>query len=175
MLKGDLTKFSPGDLLSFLSHLKQEGVLTVNRDGQGLGICFQDGFLVSAHSEQADGKVLGSLHSSGLISAEQFSSLNLARRETGLPLKQILEDAENIELAEAGSILEAGIREVIFQLFTWETGEFQFNEIPIEHSSGGRVYDCTGLTLDAARQVDEFREFLRNITSNVSGYAVQRR
>ncbi|MBU8869292.1 MAG: HDOD domain-containing protein [Gemmatimonadales bacterium] len=165
MLKGDLTKFSPGDLLSFLSHLNQEGVLTVGRNGQGLSISFQNGFLVGADSEQADGKILGALHHDGLISPEQFFSLDQARLETGLPLRQILEDSASIDLAEAGPIFEAGIHEVLFQLFTWETGDFQFNEIPVDPTSGGQVYDCTGLSLEAARQVDEYREFLRNIAS----------
>ncbi len=165
MLKGDLTKFSPGDLLTFLSHLNQEGVLTVSRGDQGLSIYFKNGFLVAAHSEQADGKILNSLQTNGLISAEQFADLDQARRETGLPLQQILDDTVTIDLTGASSILDAGIREVIFQLFIWETGEFQFNEIPIAHSSERQVFDCTGMTLDAARQVDEYREFLRNIAS----------
>ncbi len=165
MLKGDLTKFSPGDLLSFLSHMNQEGVLTVSRSDEGLNIYFKNGFIVAAHSEQADGKVLHSLHACQLVSDELFAGLDRARRETGLPLQQILADSGTIDLTEASSTFEAGISEVIFQLFLWETGEFQFNEIPTGDSPSGQIFDCNGMTLDAARRVDEFREFLRTIGS----------
>lgn len=165
MLKGDLTRFSPGDLLTFLSHLNQDGVLTVSGDGQSLNIYFEKGNLVAAHSEQADGKVLGWLRASGLITAEQFLELDQACRETGLSLRQILKDSEIVDLEDADSILKSGIHEVIFQLFTWGTGEFQFNEVSLDESTSGQVFDCTGLALDAARQVDEYREFLRNIVS----------
>lgn len=165
MLKGDLTKFSSGDLLTFLSHLNQEGVLTVIRGDVGLSVSFKNGFIVAAHSDQADSKVLCSLHTRGLVSPEQFSALDQARRETDLPLQQILADTDTIDLAGDSSSFEAGIREVIFQLFMWETGDFHFTEIPIEHSPSGQVFDCMGMTMDAARQVDEFREFLRKIGS----------
>jgi putative nucleotidyltransferase with HDIG domain len=168
MLKGDLTRFSPGDLLTFLTHLNQEGVLTVShelRDSQGLSICFKNGRLTAANSEQADAKVLDSLRAAGLIDTPQYDLLNQARRETGLPLRQILLDSESVDVSAAGPSIELGIREVIFQLFTWETGDFQFTEMSVDPSPAGGSFDCTGLTMDAARQVDEYREFLRNVSS----------
>ncbi len=165
MLKGDLTKFSPGDLLSFLGHMNQEGVLTVHRGDEGLNIGFSNGSIVSAYSEQADSKVLHSIQGLGLLSLEQLSGLKRARRETGLPLQQIIADSDTIDLQATLPTFETGIREVIFQLFLWDKGEFQFNELTVEPSASDKVYDGTGMTMDAARQVDEFREFLRNIGS----------
>ena len=165
MIKGDITRFSPGDLLTFLSHLNQEGVLTVTREDQGLTIYFRRGFLIAAHSEQADSKVLGSLCACGLVNPEQYSDLDLARRETGLPLRQILQDSGTLDLNAAEPVLRTGIHEVIFQLFTWGTGDFQFNEVSLEQFAGEQVYDCNGLAMEAARQVDEYREFLRNVAS----------
>ncbi len=121
MIKGDLTRFSPGDLLTFLSHLNQEGVLSVSLDDQSLTIHFRRGLVVAANSDQADGKVLGALRASGLISSEQFADLDQARRETGLPLRQIIQDSVTLDPVAAESILRAGIQEVIFQLFACPT------------------------------------------------------
>ncbi len=168
MLKGDLTKFSPGDLLSFLIHLNQEGVLTVSQESQGLSISFKNGMLTAANSQQADAKVLASLQASGLIGAEQIAAIAQAHKETGLPLLQILVDTKTIDLTQISTCLELGIHEVFFQLFTWETGEFQFTEIQVEPAPGGKNFDCMGLTMDAARQVDEYREFLRNVPNEDS-------
>lgn len=168
MLKGDLTRFSPGDLLTFLTHLNQEGVLTVSRhtlDSLGLSICFKNGRLTAANSDQADAKVLESLRAGNHIDAGQFDALNQARRETGLPLRQILADSDSVDLTGAGPSIELGIREVLFQLFTWDTGDFQFTEMAVDQVTAAGSFDCTGLTMDAARQVDEYREFLRNIPS----------
>jgi HD-like signal output (HDOD) protein len=165
MLKGTLAKFSPGDLLSVLSHLNQEGVLSVSHQDEGLNIFFRGGLLVAAHSEQADTKVLAGLLAKGLITASQGDALDRARRETGLPLRQLLEDTAEIDVASVAPLIETGIREVVFQLFAWETGEFQFNEMPVAESVTGPGFACTGLVMDAARQIDEYREFMRRIAS----------
>ncbi|MDX2474220.1 MAG: HDOD domain-containing protein [Candidatus Krumholzibacteria bacterium] len=165
MLKGDLTKFSPGDLLSFLTHLNQEGVLTVSGEACNLTISFRQGLLVAAHSEQADAKVLSALVANGLITTVQYLDLDQARHQTGLPLHKIITDLGGVDLTAAGSVLQMGIQEVMFQLFTCNTGDFQFNEMTFDHPDDGIACDSTGLAMDAARQVDEYREFLRNVVS----------
>ncbi len=172
MIKGDLTRFSPGDLLTFLSHLNVEGVLTVNRGDQDLNIHFRSGGVAAASSDQADGKVLASLRDAGLVNAEQFAALDQARRETGLPLRRIIKDSGAVDLAAIEGPLVAGIHEVVFQLFTWDAGEFQFSEVSLDDLAEGPLCPCNGLALDAARQVDEYREFCRNVAAEDQVLAV---
>lgn len=161
MLQGDLTKFSAGDLLAFLAHMNQEGVLTVTQDGQVLNLCFRGGWVTGADSDQADAKTLDALLRCGVLDERQHAALRAARRDTGLPLADLLQASEGLDLSAAGEAFELGVREVVFQLFSWDRGRFQFNEMPAPDRPGSGNWDCTALSMDAARQVDELREFLR--------------
>jgi hypothetical protein len=138
MFKGDIAKFDPADLLTFLTHLNKEGVLNVTNGNEGLNITFKEGCLIDAHSEQADDKILSALSKRNLVDKGQYDDICRARKETGLPLRQILENIESFPVSDTGDILEAGIREVLFQLFLWEAGQFQFAEIAVDpHASNG--------------------------------------
>jgi hypothetical protein len=132
MFKGDIANFSPADLLLFLSHLGKEGVLTVSRGDETLSFSFKDGRLVDAHSDQADGKTLQALHYRQQIDDAQFEHINRARKETGLPLAQILENLDLLSLPEVPASMDVGVHEVLFQLFMWEAGQFQFAEIAVD-------------------------------------------
>ncbi len=161
MLQGDLTKFSAGDLLSFLAHMNQEGVLTVTQDGQVLNLCVRDGRIIGADSERADLKSLSVLFVRGFLDAKRYETLVQARRETGLPLLELLRASDNAEPEGVAEAFELGLGEVVFQLFSWERGRFQFNEVGVANESPAPSIDCTAASMDAARQVDEVREFLR--------------
>ncbi len=165
MFKGDIAKFCPADLLMFLTHLKKEGLLTVTKRNEGLSICFNNGYLVDAQSERADGKILRALYVRKLIDQDQFNYISRAKKETGLPLRQILENIESFSVSSIREILEDGIKEVLFQLFLWETGEFQFAEITVDPQDSQSSYDCQSLILEITHHVDEYREIVRSITS----------
>lgn len=161
MLQGDLTKFSAGDLLSFLAHMNQEGVLTVTQDGQVLNLCFRGGLVTGADSDQADAKTLDALLRCGALDSGQHATLRGARQDTGVPLADLLRVAEGLDLGGATAAFELGVREVVYQLFSWDRGRFQFNEMPAPEGFTATAWDSTALSMDAARQVDEVREFLR--------------
>ncbi|MFO7655304.1 MAG: HDOD domain-containing protein, partial [Candidatus Krumholzibacteriia bacterium] len=161
MFKGDIAKFSPADLLLFLAHLGKEGVLTVTRDDETLSLAFRAGRLVDAQGEVADRKLLAMLRDRSGVSVDLHRSLARAQAETGLPLRQLLETAEHAAVPDLSDILCAGLHEVLFQLFLWDSGQFQFAEIAVDHDPAQPAHDCQGLAMDITRQVDEFREILR--------------
>jgi HD-like signal output (HDOD) protein len=171
MFNGDLATFSPAELLMFLTHMGKEGVLAVTKGDESLSVSFKDGLLVDAQSDRADAKVLRALFFRGLITKGQLSYISKAKKETGLPLRQILDGVDLPSVPRALKILEVGILEVLFQLFLWENGKFQFTEIQVERYPRPITYECQGLTLEIARRVDEYREILRSTTS-LSGLPV---
>jgi len=174
MFNGDISRFSPADLLLFLTHLGKEGVLTVRRGDEILSLSFKDGGLIAAHSELVEGKVLAQLRLRRIVGEEILTQAERACRETGLPLAQVLENSEDLEAAKVGAVLKTGIMEALFQLFLWESGEFQFTEIAVDPNPFHAPCDCQGLAMDITRQVDEYREILRTVGSlelaaNVTG------
>jgi len=163
MFKGDIAQFAPADLLLFLCHMNKEGVLTVRHDGEAINIGFRRHLLVDAHCEASDRLILERLERGGVADADALGRLRQAREETGLPLPRILEDVEWLSAQAIGDAVAAGVREAVFRLLLWESGEFQFTEIAVDLNRFFAPLDGQGLVMDLTRQVDEYRELLRGI------------
>jgi putative nucleotidyltransferase with HDIG domain len=157
VFKGDIDKFSPADLLAFLSHLHKEGVLTVVSDEQTLSFSFRQGTLVAAHSEAGDLRMLRMLAVRDTIAPDMLKYIRRGKQETGLPLYQVMENLEWLMAESVSEILEHGVDEVMLQLFLRQAGQFQFAEVQIETSPLQTARDIPGLVLDITRQVDEYR------------------
>ncbi len=163
MFQGDVANFSPADLLTFLAHLNKEGVLTVRRGQETISLSFRRGSLVDAHDESVDRMLLRMLRQQGRTSEKVLAYLERAKRETGLPLRQILESVEWLSIPNLAQVLGDGLRETVFNLFLMEGGEFRFAEIAVDPNPYLPALDCGQLTMDTARLVDEHREALRRL------------
>ena len=91
MFQGDISNFSPADLLVFLAHLGKEGVLTVRRAEESLCFNFRKGSLIDAHSGHVDRRVLDILRHHDSVPEVTLARIEKAKRETELPLQQIIE------------------------------------------------------------------------------------
>jgi len=150
-------------------------VLTVSGDDGGVTIEFRDGDIVGASSERADLRVIRSLFFDRLIERSTYTTLLDARRDTGMPAHELLGEAPPGCREAAWPALERAAGEVLFELLLSETGHFQFVEIPISAPLATGPRDRPGAPpgteaavsgdrlLDAARQVDEYRDILRRV------------
>jgi len=158
--KGDLNKFYQPDLIMFLANLGKEGVLTVTQDDLNLNISIKEGVVTGAYSEGADGKILRSLLSRGLITEEQMAAISQMKRETGMQAVDILEKLKLLEKKQILPELQMAVREVLLRFFLMEAGKFQFLNVVVEANKQG--IPCQAIVLELARQVDEWREMERH-------------
>jgi len=165
IFKGDLGKLPPANLLLFLAQLGKEGLLTGTNGDEILGISLKGGFLVDAQSDRGDEKILRALFYSKLISREQLNSIAKIRKNAGIPLVRVLEELKLFPLSNIRKILENGIREVLFQFFLWEGGQFHFADVAMESEAHHQLLDCQRIALEIARYVDEWHEIHRSLTS----------
>ena len=165
MFQGDISNFSPADLLVFLAHLNKEGVLTVRRQDESLCFSFCQGFLIDAHSGHIDRRILDILRHHEAVGEPTLRKVEQAKRETDLPLRQIIEEIATIPEEDVAVAMTAGVREAVFRLFLWETGEFQFVELEVDPNRYVDPFDCQALAMDTAREIDEYREALRTLGS----------
>lgn len=163
MFQGDISNFSPADLLVFLAHLGKEGVLTVRRPDESLCFGFRQGLLIDAHSGYIDRRILDILRHHDVVDEQALRQIEQAKRETDLPLRQIIEKIGTIPEIDVATAMAAGVREAVFRLYLWDTGEFQFSEISVETNRYVEPCECQALTMDTAREVDEYREALRTL------------
>lgn len=159
--KGDLNKFYQPDLIMFLANLGKEGVLTVTHEDLSLNISIKEGVISDAYSERADGKILRSLLHRGIIDAAQEAKVNQMKKETGMQAVHIL-DKLKVDKKLILPELQMAIREVMLQFFLMETGKFQFLNVVVE--ADRHSVPCQGTVLDMARQLDEWRDLVKNKT-----------
>jgi len=55
------------------------------------------------------------------------------------------------------------MRETVFRLLLWESGTFQFTEIPVDDNPHLAPIDGPALVMDLTREVDEYRELVRGL------------
>jgi HD-like signal output (HDOD) protein len=165
ILKGELSRYHPADILMFLSHLGSNGVLSIVHDNQALTVTLKDGKLVGAHSARAEEKILQIFFFRRFITNNQLTRLNQLRQETGMSVRQILEELR-IEMTPAIlDVFETGIKEAILEYFLLESGEFYFTEVVVDVSPQDAALDCQHISLEIATQTDEWREIERNLFS----------
>ena len=160
--KGNLSNFYPQDLLVFLSSSEQDGYLTVESPG-ALSITIKDGLVVDAFSLKGDNLLLRTLFLKKRITSQQIQIISVARKETSLNCRKVLEKLDFFSIASIEIELIQAIEEVVFQFFQKESGLFQFTEIPIDPSDCVTRLHPDELLLDVTAKVDGWHEYLQNL------------
>jgi HD-like signal output (HDOD) protein len=165
IFKGEVSRYHPADILTFLCHLGSNGVLSIIHDDQTLTVTLKDGKLVDAHSGRADEKILQIFLFKRFITNDQLIRLKQIRQETGMSVREIL-DGLKIEMVPAiRDVFETGIKEVLWEFFLLERGEFHFTEVVVDVDPKAPAFDCQAITLEIAVQMDEWREIEKSLFS----------
>ncbi|UCF82088.1 MAG: HDOD domain-containing protein, partial [Desulfobacteraceae bacterium] len=165
IFKGDLRQFHPVDALMFVSHLGLNGMLSVRLEDKLLSLSFKDGFLVDAYSQIGDNKVLRTIIFRKLISEDQFKRVLQIMRETGMPVRQILDNLNYFPLSRIKEVLESSIKEVLLEFFLLENGRFQFTDVLVDNDGAQTSFAVQNIVLEIASQSDEWRDFETSIIS----------
>lgn len=165
IFQGDLSKYHPADALMFLSQLSLNGVLSIVRDPQILTLSFNAGHLLDAQSAAGDEKIMQALRFSNMVTREQEIQIRQVRVETGMPVRQVLGELALIPLARIKSSLEAGLREVLLELFLLESGQFHFTDTPVDADAAGIQLDTNAVAIGVLSNADEYRSFEKSIVT----------
>ncbi len=170
MLSGDLSNFPIADLLVFLGHMGKDGVLTVSGADDGVNVSFASGAVVDAYSEPGDRVLLAYLGNHDGLNPTAVAGLRAAATDTGLPVRQLLDDISLANSAAAGPAIAAAIAESLFHLCQLDRGDFKFVETAVNFSTTGHRVES--LVLDAMRQVDEVRDCMTHLGGSPEGLVV---
>lgn len=172
IFKGDLRQFHPMDALMFLSHLGLNGMMSVTLGDKLLSLSFKDGFLVDAYSQIGDDKILRTIVFRKLISEDQLKRILQIMRETGMPVRQILENLNYFPLSRIKEVLESSIKEVLLEFFLMENGQFQFTDVMVDTDGAQTSFTVQNIVLEIVSQADEWRDFETSIISMDRGLEI---
>src|SRR5215831_14141844 len=124
-LRGNLGERLFPEILRHIALGSESGTLAVHRDLIQKKISFDQGSIVSATSNAPEEDFGELLIKIGRLSPNQLDEV-LGSRDPNQPLSQVLVTKGLLEEVQAREFLELHVQELIYPLFDWNSGEFEF-------------------------------------------------
>ncbi|RMH17810.1 MAG: DUF4388 domain-containing protein, partial [Acidobacteria bacterium] len=165
-ITGNLKTMALADLLQWLSQGRKSGTLVID-DGQvEKKIFFDQGTIISSASTDRNEYLGNFLVSHGYLTEEQVDEAVAQQKEKKQLLGKILVEMGAIEEEDLDQLLRLKAEESIYDVFTWEEGDFRFldGELPEEHMIPTSL-DVQWLVLEGSRRLDEWARVREHVPS----------
>ena len=124
-IRGSLAESSLAELLSSISRSRETGILNFHEAGRWKSVYFREGLIVFATSNVQDDRLGEFLLKKGRITVRQF--LEASRQiGPGKRLGGILVGLGAIASDELVGAVQEHVQEIVFSLFEWTRGEYEF-------------------------------------------------
>ena len=159
-LSGNLKTVSFSDILQLLSTGKKTGVLEVNTSARQKEVAFKNGNIIYASSLNTTEDLLGNmLLRKGKLSKDQLERAITLHKQTGRQLGTTLVDMNLFEKDEIAECLKFQIEEIVYNLFSWQEGNFAFHEGTSPKNAPFLVELTTmSIVMEGTRRIDEWLE-----------------
>jgi len=168
-IEGDLKSLNITSVLQLISSERLTGVLKIKKYPEIADVGFVDGDITGAFFEVRDQveSLETYLVKSGMIGKNLFEMIVDIHRETRRPVINIIIEDKYLTIEEIERTIKFKIQEVVDDLFTWQEGDFKFDEgVLIYPKSVIKVRMHTeGLILESARRLDEWPRIAKAIPS----------
>ncbi len=128
-LHGKIGTMSIPEILQWVGMGKKSGVLSFYNRGTSKNLYFEDGYVISASSNNPRDYLGQFLISAGKITEEDLKKAFITQQETNILLGKILCMIGKIKEEELQAILKRKIEETVYDLFLWTEGDFSFSEM----------------------------------------------
>lgn len=163
ILNGDLSSVSLADIISLLNLSRKTGVLRCIRGAETRTIFWEQGEVVFARSNSVRDSLGCFLVRRGLITDDQNSES--ARRITpDLRHGKVLVRLGFLTTEQLWWAVKNQVLEIVYGLFHWTTGYFEFVEGPIESREKITLaVPTTKIVMEGIRRLDEWNKFATRI------------
>jgi Domain of unknown function (DUF4388) len=164
VLSGDLSSISLSDLFSLVNLSKKTGALRCTRGAETRTILWEQGEIVFARSNSVRDSLGYFLVRRGLITEEQ--NAESARRITpDTRHGKVLVRLGYITTEQLWWAVKSQVLEIVYALFHWTNGFFEFLEGKVESREKITLaISTTKVVMEGIRRLDEWRKFATRIT-----------
>src|SRR5437867_183253 len=159
-LKGTLKDFSLADIFQLIGIQKKTGVLTLKSDKEVVTVSFVEGNVVSADAlhRRLEDRIGTVLVKSGRISEGQLQEALRIQKNTLKRMGNILVDNKYIDPEGLRDALQIQISQMIYRLFRWRDGEYDFTqEERVDYDKEYVVpMSAESILMEGARILDEW-------------------
>ena len=158
-LKGSIQTVSLYGIIQLLCNEHKTGILRVFKGKEEYQIFYLEGSIIYAIKSKKEARLGSLLIKDGLISPENLEICLGLARERRQAIGRILVDESYISLKDLEKYMYKQVEEIIYNLFLWPEGEFQYRDTRINLSWMVVVkLNTLELLVDAFRRVDEHTE-----------------
>lgn len=159
-LAGNLKTVSFPDILQLLATGKQTGMLELKTNTRQKEVAFKGGNIVYASSVNSTEDLLGNmLLNRGKLSKTDLERAIILHKQTGRQLGTTLIDMNLFDKQEIAECLQQQIEEIVYNLFSWQEGDFYFHEGK-EPRNAPFLLDLSTMNvlMEGTRRIDEWLE-----------------
>jgi Domain of unknown function (DUF4388)/Type II secretion system (T2SS), protein G len=168
-LEGTLKDFSLADIFQLIGLQRKTGVLTLRGKDDTVTVTFLDGKVVGADSlnRRLENRLGTVLMRTGTLNQEQLNRALEIQRETLQRLGFILTHYGIISAQKLKEALQLQILQIVYRLFRWKDGDYQFSqETTIEYDRDNVVpITAESILMEGARMMDEWPIIEKRIRS----------
>jgi hypothetical protein len=156
-LTGNLRTMDLPDVLQWIAGGRKTGTLHLDRGAVQKRIAFEDGIIHTSWSNDPRESLGQFLVRDGLISEEQLFKALLRQEAEGRLIGTILVGDGAVTEDDLRHALQVKVAEVIYDLFLWPEGRFDFKDGELPHPPGLPVdLPVMGVIMEGARRIDEW-------------------
>jgi len=153
-LKGNLSALPLPELLIQLRRTGSTGILSVETEGTRKAVYFHNGRVVFATSNSPNDRLGETLLRLGKISVEEYEQ-SLQQISHGRRQGKVLIEMGAMAPQDLWEGVETQVREIVFSLFEWASGEFVFESTSLPQKEKVTVsFDPLVLVLEGLRRID---------------------
>lgn len=167
-ISGNLKTMALAELLQWLSMGQKNGTLVINGKKVKKRIFFAAGVIISSASTDPAEYLGRFLASHGYMPEETINAAVAKQQSEQQLLGKILVNMGAISEEDLHQMLRLKAEESIYDIFTWEEGEFEFLDdvLPTETMIRMRL-DVQGIVLEGTRRVDEWHRIRTLVPSDL--------
>jgi hypothetical protein len=166
-LAGTLRDFGLPDIVQLIGLQRKTGTLHLTNRGEKVDVIFENGNIVAAESSAARpaDRIGNALVTQGSITQEQLNEALAVQKQTMQRLGHVLISEQLVNEDTLRSAVEAQLFQVVFRLFRWREGEYNFETQPtVDYERTGAVsLGADFVLMEGIRMVDEWPIIERKI------------
>ena len=133
------------------------GTLSINHNSINKSVYFEDGATVYASSDIISERFGERLRMSGKLSPQQFEEAILCMHLSQHQLGECLIDLGYLQEAEVKTLLTEQVTQIIFSLFTWQEGQYDFKPGRIEIKGFQLAMPTAEIIFEGIRQLPDMQ------------------
>lgn len=165
VLSGDLRAFPLADILLMLNNNRKTGALRCRQAQVEKTIEYENGEIVFARSSLPEDRLGPYLVSRGRITQEQLDKA-AAALPPGERLGKVLIQMGLLEAQDLFAVVRGQIKEVIYSLFHWKEGRFEFAEGDVARNKITMDTSVMNVIMEGTRRLDEWSRIKEKIHSD---------